>query len=308
MARTAIDVVVLDLGLPDGNGLDMLSDICAAPNPGRVVVLTASGAKHDLSEALRRGASSYLHKPADPLTLGAQVRVALAQRRSSFLERATIQRLESHLDATSLLLEELPRNLANHLSRAWDLRNLETGAHVRRIATYTERLALCLGMSVCEARNLGRASMLHDFGKVAIPDAILNKPRSLTDAEFAIMKQHTVIGAELLGGLNHPFFDLAATIARNHHERWDGSGYPDGLIGKACTRAARIVGIVDVYDALTQDRCYKRAWQKERVDDYFLEQRGRLFEARLVDELLKLTPEFATFEGGSPSASQSRTG
>ena len=134
--------------------------------------------------------------------------------------------------------------------------------------------------------------MLHDVGKIALPDVILNKPGALTEEEFAIMKQHSVLGAELLGGLNHPFLQLAARIARGHHERWDGSGYPDGMIGKQCDRASRIVGVVDVYDALSQKRCYKKAWSRDAVLEFFGKQRGELFDPELVDALLDLTPEF----------------
>lgn len=287
------EVVVLDLGLPDGSGLDVLSDLRVEEvSVAGAIVLTGSADTNDVAEALRLGALSYLRKPTDAFTVAAQVRFALAQVRNGAAQRAAARDRASHWDRLSLLLEELPRRLAIQLSRAWDLRHVETGAHVRRIAEFTGRLARHLGLPRDEAESLGQASMLHDVGKIAIPDAILNKPGALTEQEFGIMKQHSVLGAELLGGLNHPFLQLAAKIARSHHERWDGSGYPDGLVGTECDRASRIVGVVDVYDALSQQRCYKQAWSPDAIRGFFLKQRGKCFEPELVDALFDLTPEF----------------
>lgn len=300
--ESAIDVVVLDLGLPDGSGLETLSQLHTAQPAVAVIILTGSADSRNVSEALRLGASSYLRKPVDALTFTAQVQFALAQMRDGSAEHAARQALESHLDRTSLMLDELPRNLAHQLSRAWDLRHVETGAHVRRIAEFTERLALHLTLPRDEAEFLGRASMLHDLGKIAIPDAILNKPGPLTDEEFTVMKRHSELGAELLSGLQHPFLDLAARIARSHHERWNGSGYPDGLVGVECDRASRIVGVVDVYDALSQSRCYKEAWPEAAILEYFRRQRGKLFDAEVVDAFLELAPEFRRVMGDLPDS------
>jgi putative two-component system response regulator len=120
------------------------------------------------------------------------------------------------------------------------------------------------------------------------------------------MKQHSMLGAELLGGLNHPFLDFAATIARHHHERWDGSGYPDGLVGVQCSRACRIVGIVDVYDALAQKRCYKAAWSHDAILEFFGKQRGTLFDPELVDAVLDLSPEFEKVIVAHPDSAPER--
>jgi putative two-component system response regulator len=286
------DVVILDLSLPDGSGLDLVSDIRASDRRIGIVVLTGSSAGTDMREALRRGASSYLRKPADPLTLEAQVSIALAQSRTRAGDEkaASPSAGDAGPDGLSALLEQLPFAFATQVSHAWDLRHIETGAHVRRMAEYTRQLALELGYVDLDATRLGRIAMLHDIGKIAIPDAILAKPGKLTAEEFATMKRHTEIGRELLSGTGHPQLELAAQVAQSHHERWDGSGYPNGLLGTDCIREARIVGVADVYDALCQSRCYKDAWSRENILDYFQAQRDKTFEAEIVDALLDLIP------------------
>ena len=186
--------------------------------------------------------------------------------------------------------EALPKDIAGGWCGAWDLRHGETGAHVRRIGVYAEALALALGAPARSAAELGQIAILHDVGKVAIPDHILSKPGPLTEAELAVMKQHTVEGARILGGIRHPFFERAAVIALRHHERWDGSGYPGGLRGEACPEEARIVSVVDVYDALSTARCYKPAWEERRIVEYLRTVSDQQFESRMVDALLDILP------------------
>lgn len=295
LGRAHFDVVLLDVNLPDGSGLDLLDGIRSSNKTTGVVVLTASNTTQDMREALRRGATAYLHKPVDALTLEAQVAMALSSARAP-VERA-IERGPSDL---SQLLELLPVKMAIQLSHAWDLRHVETGAHVRRMAESAQRLALELGRSDGEARMLGSVAMLHDIGKIAIPDAILTKPGKLTDEEFSIMKRHAEIGGKLLGGSGHPFLELAATVARSHHERWNGTGYPDGLVGQECPWEARLVGVVDVYDALGQSRCYKDAWPQQRITELFQAERGRSFDAEIIDALFAIIPDLERVKSEHP--------
>jgi putative two-component system response regulator len=292
------DVVIVDLSLPDGSGLDLVSNIRTIDRRIGIVVLTGSSAGEDMREALRRGASSYLRKPADPLTVEAQVSIAFTHATwpGPKPADASLAGPESNPGCVNWLLEQLPFNqlpfnLAKQVSHAWDLRHVETGAHVRRMSEFVRRLAVEVGYPAVESERLGRVAMLHDIGKIAIPDAILTKPSELTHEEFAIMKQHAAIGGELLSGTGHPLLDLASQVARSHHERWNGNGYPDGLIGTECIREARIVGIADVFDALRQTRCYKPSWPQSRVMDFFRAERGKAFEPMLVEALLDLVPE-----------------
>ncbi len=296
------DVVIVDLTLPDGNGLDLVSDIREFDPDVGIVVLTGSTEGSDMNEALRRGATSYLRKPADPLTFEAQVRLALAHTRTGrrLARLATATTESSEPKGVTDLLERLPVALATQISHAWDLRHIETGAHVRRMGEFTRRLAEELGHSAIDAKRLGRVAMLHDVGKIAIPDSILSKPGRLTEEEFEIMKRHAEIGGKLLEGTGHPLLDLASRVARSHHERWDGSGYPDGLVQTECIREARIVALADVYDALSTARCYKQAWSRSEVARYFRDQRGVAFEADLVDALFDLMPDLELIRSEHP--------
>ena len=297
-----VDVVVLDVGLPDGNGLSLLNHPRLEEKSVGAVVLTASRDRADLQTALERGATSYLAKGADELTVQAQIEIALRQveaRREAATQR---HGLESALAESLARWDGLPRGMAEAFCAAWDLRHIETGAHVRRIGSYSEVLALALGFPASDASRLGEVAVLHDLGKVAIPDAILCKAGPLTSAELEIMKRHTVEGAKMLGATKHPFFEQAALVALRHHERWDGSGYPDGLRGDACPLEARIVAVADVYDALGHARCYKSAWTDEQIRRHFLEASGKLFEARIVDALLSAQPQLRRLAAALPDS------
>jgi len=286
----SVDVVLLDVGLPGESGLALLKDIGLLERAASTVILTGSENRVDMRTALASGALSYLRKSVDALTIEAQIEIALGQARAKREARASQRQIEGSLADALASWESLPRKIAVSLCTAWDLRHVETSTHVRRIGAYTKELATTLGLSDQDATALGDAAILHDLGKLAIPDAILCKPGPLTEQEFAIMKRHAAEGARMLGSMEHAFFARAASIALNHHERWDGSGYPNGLVGDACPRDARIVGIVDVYDALGRQRCYKAAWTDEQVAAFFRENSGKQFETVMVDALFESMP------------------
>ena len=172
------------------------------------------------------------------------------------------------------------------LAIASEEKDHDTGAHVRRIETYARRVAHGLGMNEEDAERVGYSAVLHDVGKFHIPDHVLKKPGGLTPAERELVESHTIAGERILG--SNPFFETARYIARSHHENWDGSGYPDGLTGAQIPLPARIVHLVDVYDALTSDRVYKLAWDEGRATGLIREGAGRLFDpelARVFEEL-----------------------
>lgn len=301
---TPIDVVVVDLGLPDASGLEVLKAVRSS-RAAVVLALTASDAVADMRQALRLGAVAYLRKPADRLTLEAQVSVALSRKRAE--SRSNGARLEAvsaeaELGSGGLAgsLDLLPFRLASQLTHAWDLRHIETGAHVRRMAESTRRLARALGRSEAEALDLGRVAMLHDIGKIAIPDAILTKPGRLTAEELSIMQRHSEIGGQLLSGFHHPFLDLAAKVARSHHERWDGTGYPDHLAREDCPWEGRLVGVVDVFDALGHVRCYKPAWSAQQLIEHFESEAGKLYDPEIALALVALLPELEAVKSEYP--------
>jgi putative two-component system response regulator len=177
------------------------------------------------------------------------------------------------------------------LSRAAEFRDDDTGVHIVRIGYLAWALALALGESADWALLLRQAAPMHDVGKIGVADRVLKKPGPLDTTERAEMNQHPRIGAEILGRSRIPLFQLAAEVALGHHEKWDGSGYPSGLAGEDIPLSARIVAVVDFYDALTMDRCYRPAFSEERVLEMLREQRGRAFDPRLVDVFLARADE-----------------
>jgi response regulator RpfG family c-di-GMP phosphodiesterase len=295
-----IGVMVLDVVLPDENGIELLRQLKSEQSDVDILILTGCPARYDMSEAIRLGATSYLRKPIDPFVLQVQVAAAQHSHEEKVCARQSRSALESSLRDTRVMLERLPRHLAKQLTSAWDLRHVETGAHVRRMGAYSAALALALGFAADDADTLGQVAMLHDIGKIAIPDAILTKPGKLTEQEFEVMKLHAKAGGEMLAGSDHPFLQRAAQVALRHHERWDGSGYPGNLRGEACPYDARIVAAADVYDALGQARCYKPGWSEREIEQYFQRNSGLLFEARIVEALLDSRPRLREIAGSFP--------
>ncbi len=169
------------------------------------------------------------------------------------------------------------------ISETVETRSLETGEHVKRVGNISLALAKELKLPEEKLNYLSLAAMLHDIGKIGIPDSILNKPGKLSEDEFEIMKTHTVLGYRILSVLDHPFFELASTIALFHHENWDGSGYPKGLKEEEIPIEARVVAVVDVYDALTSDRVYRPAWSEQDALDFIQKQKSIKFDPKIVD-------------------------
>lgn len=197
----------------------------------------------------------------------------------------------------ALLNEEIDkaqREMIRVLGEAGEHRSLETGNHVTRVAIYSTMLAKQMNLTPQEIETITMASPMHDIGKIGIPDAVLQKPGRFTDEEYAVMKNHSEIGYEILHGSESALMCAAALISREHHERYDGQGYPRGLSGDEINLLARIVAVSDVFDALISDRCYKKAWEPARVRELFEEERGRQFDPRVVDALFDLWDQFMT--------------
>ena len=184
------------------------------------------------------------------------------------------------------LLADNQREIIYRIGEIIETRSKESGLHVKRVALYCEQFARLLGLPDERQELLKRASPLHDIGKIGIPDAVLHKPGKLDADEWAIMKTHSQIGYDMLSGSDIELFQVAAQIALNHHEKWDGSGYPQGLTGLAIPLVGRITALVDVFDALGSDRCYKRAWPLDKILALIQEEKGRHFDPELVDLML----------------------
>ena len=266
-------LILLDVMMPELSGLDVCRTLKAndATRAIPVIFVTALADVSDETQGFEAGAVDYITKPISPPVVRARVRTHLSLVRAEEL-RAT--RLE----------------IVQRLGRAAEYKDNETGWHVLRMSHFSQILALAAGLSEDRADDLLHAAPMHDVGKIGIPDAILQKTGPLTEAEWVVMRRHPEIGAQILG--EHPggVLAMARTIAVAHHEKWDGSGYPEGLAGEAIPIEARIVAIADVFDALTSVRPYKAAWPVERAVDFLGEQSGKHFDPRLVGLFIEQLP------------------
>jgi len=198
--------------------------------------------------------------------------------------------LESAMLANEI--EETQKEIIFVMGEVTETRSKETGYHVKRVAEYSKLLALRSGLDEAEAELIKTASPMHDIGKVAIPDAILKKPGKLTPEEYDVMKTHTLIGYNMLKGSHRQILRAAATIALEHHERWNGLGYPYGRQGEEIHLYGRITAIADVFDALGSERVYKQAWPLDRILRFFQDERGEHFDPALVDVFFDHLDEF----------------
>lgn len=216
---------------------------------------------------------------------------------AAYFQVELIEEMSEHLtlayfaDVTEVIelndaIEETQREVIYAMGEIGETRSKETGNHVKRVALYSKTLALLYGLSHQEADTLHTASPMHDIGKVGIPDAILNAPRKLTVDEFEIMKTHAQLGYKMLQHSEKPILKAAAIVAKEHHEKWDGSGYPNGKEGEDIHIYGRITAIADVFDALGSERVYKKAWELEKILELFKKQRGHHFDPKLVDLFL----------------------
>jgi putative two-component system response regulator len=265
------DIILTDYMMPEMDGLEFIRRIRSRPHMADIpiVVVTTSDVREIRQEALDLGAADFLTKPVDGPELMARTRNLLALRKS----RLALQ-------------DRAAEELVMRLSKAAEYRDPETGAHIERMARYSSLIARRLGMPAEEVERLELAAPMHDVGKVGIPDLILLKPDRLSEVEFGIMKQHAEYGWEILKGSSSSLVQLAALIARTHHEKYDGTGYPRGLAGDDIPIEGRIVAVADVFDALTSTRPYKAPWPVDRAVDFLAEQQGRHFDPACVEAFL----------------------
>jgi putative two-component system response regulator len=296
-----VSVVVLDLNLGNDEGaFDVLRRLTPFHPEVAVVVVTRNQDVGVAERALGGGACAYLTKPFPLQNLRMTMLSALSQRRSMRRIRSEKHAVERNLCEVRATLERVPKQFAESLVRVSRFRDDETGSHVVRIGRYAEAMARDLCFDDARVALTGIAATMHDIGKVGIPDSILRKPARLTEEEFAVIKTHTTIGARMLAGTDAPLLSLASAVALGHHERWDGAGYPEGRRGTESPIEARIVAVVDVYDALTHARVYKPAWPEEKVLALFHEQRGSQFDPDLVDTFFGSLPTLTAIRESLP--------
>jgi putative two-component system response regulator len=292
VAKKPPDLILLDIKMPDMDGYEVCTALKNNPQTKDIPVLFIS-ALSDVSDKIKAfnvGGLDYINKPFQFDEVKARVSTHLKLKAYQDCMEEKITQGIREIDALNQEIINTQRELIFTLGEICETRSHETGQHVKRVAEYSYLLAtLC----ECEDAELIRqASPMHDIGKVAIPDHILNKPGKLTPDEWEIMKTHSRLGFEMLSISQRPLLQMAATIAHEHHEKWNGEGYPHGLKGETISMAGRISAIADVFDALASDRCYKQGWTLDKVLAYFTEERAKHFDPTLVDLLFKHLDEF----------------
>ncbi len=285
-----MDAILLDLEMPVMNGFETLSALKRSDSFRSIPVIVVTADREEVVKTLALGANDFLAKPYNPDELRLRVMNHVRRKKLSDLSRDMNSILESEVvKKTTALQKALEQSKAAEyeislrLGMAAEFRDLETGMHTRRISALSKALATISGMSEEDSEVLRYASPLHDVGKIGIPDRILLKPGKLDENEFEIMKSHTVIGGNILSNTEHyPMLEAGRIIALQHHERWDGKGYPNGLSGADIHVFARIVSIVDVFDALTSERPYKKAFSLEKAQAIMIDGIGTFFDPDLL--------------------------
>lgn len=271
------DVILLDVMMPGMSGLEVANVLATDERTARIplLVVTALGDRESKILALRYGATELLQKPVDRVELLVRVRNLLRMKRYQDELAAYSRSLEAQVAERTAELRDSHRETILTLTRAAEYKDEETGEHVRRISYYAAELARRLGMDSHFCDLVFHASPMHDVGKIGIPDAILLKQGKLDAGEWERMKTHTTLGAQMLADSKSPYVTMGAEIALCHHERWDGTGYPRGLVGDAIPLHARIMCLGDIYDALRSKRPYKEPFSHERTCEILLKGDGR---------------------------------
>lgn len=272
-ARERPDLILLDVMMPGMTGYEVCTrlkqDEMTVATP--VIFVTALADVDDEARGFEVGAVDYITKPVSPPIVRARVRTHLSLVRVDELKQTRLQ-------------------IVQRLGLAAEYKDNETGLHVIRMSHYSRILALAAGFSELAADDLLNAAPMHDVGKIGIPDAILQKNGKLDEAEWVVMRSHAQIGAEIIGEHPSGMLQMARSIALTHHEKWDGSGYPNGLKGEEIPIAGRIVAIADVFDALTSVRPYKPAWSLEDTLALIQRESGKHFDPHLVELFLGQMP------------------
>lgn len=260
------DLILLDVMMPGMTGYEVCETLKNDPlyKSIPIIFVTALNEREDEAKGLNLGAVDYIAKPVSPPVVRARVKTHLSLVDAEELKRTRLQVIQ-------------------RLGRASEYKDNETGMHVMRMSHYSRIIALAYGYTEKEADNLFHAAPMHDIGKIGIPDSIMLKPGKLTEEEFEIMKKHPEIGAEILGESDSDLIELAKIVSMTHHEKWDGTGYPNQLKGTDIPRSGRIVALADVFDALTSVRPYKEAWSVEKAVEFIQEQKGKHFDPEMVD-------------------------
>lgn len=297
ITNSSPDLILMDLNMPGIDGLEVAKQIKGNPDTCSIPVILLTGLStvdnHVL--ALDIGVDDFISKSADPSEVLARVRSHIKVKQLNDRIKAYQQNLEKEVEERTNQLNQAMEQLREasldtifKLTSASEYRDNETGAHIKRMSHYSALIAQKMGLKSKIVESILYAAPMHDIGKIGIPDRILLKPGKLNAKEWDLMRSHTTIGANILKGSKIGFVRLGETIALTHHEKWDGSGYPNGLKGRKIPLAGRIVALADVFDALTSKRPYKKAYTIEESKRIILEDRGKHFDPDVVDTFFSI--------------------
>ncbi|MDO8700832.1 MAG: response regulator [Undibacterium sp.] len=287
------DVVMVDFMMPGIDGVEFIRRFrfIEGCQDIPILMITANDEVQLRYQALDAGANDFLIKPIDKIEFLARTKNMLALRKNQRLLEGRAAWLDEEVRKATAEIREREQETVLRLSKAADSRDPETGAHIVRMANYSRVIAAQLGLSVADQQLLLEAAPMHDIGKVGIPDHILLKPGKLSADEFSIMKKHAILGYQILAGSQSEMLQAGAQIALSHHEKYDGSGYPYGLVGEEIPLFARIVAVADVFDALTSERPYKMAWDIDKALAMLHEGAGKHFDPRCVNAFISDFPQ-----------------
>jgi len=283
--RHIADLVLVDYMMPEMNGIELAKRLRALPGYEHVPIMmvTAHDDRKVRYDALDAGVTDFLIKPVDARECMARCRNLLTLRRQQLALEDKRRLLEGMVEEATREVRDREKETLMRLARAGEFRDEETGYHLVRMARYSRLIADTIGLEREEAETIELAAPLHDIGKIGIPDQILLKKDRLDGMEWDTMRSHPLIGHEILKGSASKYVRMGSLIALGHHEKYDGSGYPNGLVSDHIALCARIVAVADVYDALTSARPYKKAWNSEEAFAFLRQQRGKHFDPHLVD-------------------------
>lgn len=299
-ANPQLDIMLLDLQMPVMDGFQVLRLVRQNTRHNTLPVIVVTADQQEVTRVLGMGANDFLPKPFNPEEMRMRVHNHVRTKRyqdlisnmNTMLEQKVAEKTAALRKALALS-QEAEYEICLRLGRAAEFRDMETGMHTRRISEISKELALLAGLSTEQAELLRLASPLHDVGKIGIPDRILLKPGKLDEHEMQIMKLHTTIGGRILSeGEQFNALSAGQVVALQHHEKWDGSGYPHGLKGEEIHIFARIVMVADVFDALASDRPYKKAFPLEKIVEIMEEGGGQFFDPRLLQLFMDNLQQF----------------
>ncbi len=291
------DLILMDVMMPGIDGYEVCRQLKSDPRTAKipVIFLTSKGEAEDEKRGLDMGAVDYIHKPINPSIVLARVRTHLALYDQN-------RQLDRKVHERTVALNQARLEITQRLGRAAEFKDNETGMHVLRMGHYARLIAEALNIDAEWVNQIFHAAPMHDIGKIGIPDNILLKPGKLNPSEWEVMKTHTTMGGEILSGGTSLLMKMSETIAMTHHEKWNGSGYPKGLKGDKIPLEGRIVAVADVFDALTSERPYKKAWSVNKTVELIEKESGKHFDPQVVvafkkilTDIMAIKEQFADF-------------